>query len=92
MLQANSVKFLWNAPGTAVLGLAISDEDKSGQSYYGEQHLHFLAADGSNDCLVPLPVGPDLLVAMAAEDTTLVRMPVTGLVLGTCPRSRFQEP
>ena len=56
VLQANSVKFLWNAPGTAVLGLAISDEDKSGQSYYGEQHLHFLAADGSNDCRVPLPV------------------------------------
>lgn len=27
--------------------------DATNQSYYGEQKLHFLAADGSNDCLVP---------------------------------------
>lgn len=40
---------------TAVLALASSDADATNQSYYGEQQLHYLAADGSADCLVPLP-------------------------------------
>ena len=55
MLQATSARLLWNAKGTAVLALTASETDASNKSYYGEQKLHFLAANGSNDSLVPLP-------------------------------------
>jgi uncharacterized protein with WD repeat len=41
-----------------VLALAASDVDKTGQSYYGEQKLYFLAASGSNDAIVALKVPP----------------------------------
>ncbi len=53
--QASSVTLLWNTAGTALLALTASDTDATNQSYYGEQKLHFLAADGSLDCLVPVP-------------------------------------
>ena len=49
---------MWNAGGTAVLALTASEVDATNQSYYGEQKLSFLAADGRNDCLVPLKVAP----------------------------------
>ena len=52
-LQANSVRLYWNAPGTALLAITASDVDVTNQSYYGEQKIHYLAADGTNDCLVP---------------------------------------
>ena len=52
-LQANSVSLLWNATGSSLLATTSSDVDATNQSYYGEQKLHFLAADGSTDCLVP---------------------------------------
>lgn len=55
MLQATSARLLWNAKGTAVLAITASETDASNKSYYGEQKLHFLAANGTNDCLVPLP-------------------------------------
>ena len=38
-----------------MLALTASETDASNKSYYGEQKLHFLAANGSNDSLVPLP-------------------------------------
>lgn len=44
----------WNSTGTALLATTASDTDATNQSYYGEQKLHFLAADGSLDCLVPV--------------------------------------
>lgn len=53
--QANAATLLWNGPGTAVLALTAADVDATNQSYYGEQKLYFLAADGSNECAVPLP-------------------------------------
>ncbi|KAL3135761.1 hypothetical protein ABBQ32_007324 [Trebouxia sp. C0010 RCD-2024] len=57
--RANSVRLYWNAPGTALLAITASDVDVTNQSYYGEQKIHYLAADGSNDCLVPsLKDGP----------------------------------
>ena len=40
--QANSVRLLWNALGTAVLAETASDTDATNQSYYGETKLHFL--------------------------------------------------
>ena len=54
--QATSAKLMWNAKGTAVLVLTATDVDATNQSYYGEQKLSFLAADGRNDCIVPLKV------------------------------------
>ncbi len=38
-----------------MLALTASETDASNKSYYGEQKLHYLAANGSLDCLVPLP-------------------------------------
>ena len=52
-VQASSVRLYWNASGTALLAITASDVDVTNQSYYGEQKIHYLAADGSNDCLVP---------------------------------------
>ena len=53
VLQANSVQLYWNSTGTALLAITAADVDVTNQSYYGEQKIHFLSADGTNDCLVP---------------------------------------
>lgn len=55
-LQATSAQLLWNAKGTALLALTASDTDATNKSYYGEQKLNYLAADGKNDCVVQLKV------------------------------------
>lgn len=52
-LQATSVRLYWNSTATAMLAITASDVDATNQSYYGEQKIHYLAADGTNDCLVP---------------------------------------
>ena len=39
-----------------MLALTATDTDATNQSYYGEQKLSFLSADGTNDCLVQLKV------------------------------------
>ena len=54
--QANAAQLLWNAKGTALLALTSSDTDATNQSYYGEQKLNFLSADGKNDRIVQLKV------------------------------------
>ena len=57
-VQASGVQLQWNVSGSALLAMTSSDVDATNQSYYGEQKLHYLAADGSNDCMVPnLKVG-----------------------------------
>ena len=56
-LQATYAKLTWNTPGTGLLALTATDTDATNQSYYGEQKLSFLSADGTNDCLVQLKVG-----------------------------------
>ena len=43
-----------------MLALTATDTDATNQSYYGEQKLSFLSADGSNDCLVQLKVIPSV--------------------------------
>ena len=55
-LQATYAKLTWNAPGTGMLALTATDTDATNQSYYGEQKLSFLSADGTNDCMVQLKV------------------------------------
>ena len=52
--RANSVRFLWNSIGSAVLIIAAADVDATNQSYYGEQKLFFFSADGSKDEAVPM--------------------------------------
>ena len=52
-MQATSVRLFWNSSGTALLAITASEVDATNQSYYGEQKIHYLAADGTNDCLVP---------------------------------------
>ena len=47
------MRLYWNALGTALLAITASDVDVTNQSYYGEQKIHYLAADGTNDSLVP---------------------------------------
>ena len=54
MPQANAAQLMWNSTGTALLAMTAADVDATNQSYYGEQKLYFLAADGSNECAVPL--------------------------------------
>ena len=39
-----------------MLALTATDTDATNQSYYGEQKLSFLSADGTNDCMVQLKV------------------------------------
>lgn len=53
--RANSARFFWASTGSAVLGLTAADVDATNQSYYGEQKLYFLSADGKIDQAVPLP-------------------------------------
>ena len=53
--RANSVRFMWNCTGTAVLIIAAADVDATNQSYYGEQKMFFFAADGSQEMAVPMP-------------------------------------
>lgn len=36
-----------------MLAITASDYDATNQSYYGEQRIYYLAADGSEDCMVP---------------------------------------
>ena len=55
-MQAACAKLVWDAAGTGMLALTATDTDATNQSYYGEQKLSFLSADGTNDCLVQLKV------------------------------------
>ena len=78
--QATSAKLMWNAGGSAVLALTASEVDATNQSYYGEQKLSFLAADGRNDCLVPLKVPPHPLSLCTAATTIPIQLPSRSLV------------
>ena len=51
--QADRVEMLWNKRGTGLLLLTSTEVDKSGNSYYGNQAVHFMATKGDS-CSVPL--------------------------------------
>jgi translation initiation factor 2A len=53
--RASECRLLWSPAGTAVLAWTAADVDATNQSYYGEQHLYFLAANGTNESKVDLP-------------------------------------
>ncbi|KAG9510103.1 hypothetical protein GZH46_01362 [Fragariocoptes setiger] len=46
--NADSVKFYWSPSGNSLLLLCMSDVDRSGKNYYGEQSLHYLNVKGES--------------------------------------------
>lgn len=52
--KADKVQFMWSPTGKHLLALTHTDVDSTGQSYYGENSLYFLAGDGSFDGRVSL--------------------------------------
>lgn len=52
--RATAAKFAWSPLSNAVLVTATTDMDKTGESYYGESHLHLLYTD--SQCLT-VPFG-----------------------------------
>ncbi|KAM6970193.1 eukaryotic translation initiation factor 2A [Aplochiton taeniatus] len=52
--KADRVAMLWNKKASAILVTASTEVDKTGASYYGEQTLHYLAANGET-AAVQLP-------------------------------------
>ncbi|CAD7701889.1 unnamed protein product [Ostreobium quekettii] len=56
--RVSAAELLWNSTGKALLCVCSSEFDATNKNYYGEQQLHFLAADGSNDQRVHLSEGP----------------------------------
>lgn len=51
--KADRVSYHWNTTGTALIVMAITDVDSSGQSYYGEQTLYLISTKGDS-VMVPL--------------------------------------
>lgn len=51
--KADRVSMQWNKKGSAVIIMAITDIDSTGQSYYGEQNLYFVSVQGDS-YMVPL--------------------------------------
>ena len=52
--RADTVQYFWNAVGTNLLVFTHTDVDKTGQSYYGETNLYYLAVSGNFDCRIDL--------------------------------------
>jgi len=46
--QADNVEMKWNSKGSALLLIASSEQDKTGQSYYGKSTLHYLDTRGKS--------------------------------------------
>lgn len=51
--KADNADMLWNQRGSHLLVKASVDVDTTGQSYYGEQSLHFMSCSGES-CIVSL--------------------------------------
>ncbi|XP_071951713.1 eukaryotic translation initiation factor 2A-like [Antedon mediterranea] len=56
--KADKADVLWNKKGSAVLIITSTEVDKTGASYYGEQGLHYLAADGGSSGVALGKKGP----------------------------------
>lgn len=52
--KADKIQFMWSPTGKHLLALTHTDVDSTGQSYYGENNLYFMAGDGTADCRVGL--------------------------------------
>lgn len=52
--RCSTIQLHWNHGSAGLLAVALSDVDKTNQSYYGESKLNYLTTDGSHEGLVPL--------------------------------------
>lgn len=53
--KLNGCTMLWNCEGTALLVMACSDVDETGESYFGTTSLFWVRADGKAQCRVSGP-------------------------------------
>lgn len=53
--RADSVKFMWNSKGTAVLALVSTNVDTTGENYYGESSVFYMNREGTIEKKVELP-------------------------------------
>lgn len=77
----------WSPTGNALLALATTEVDTTGQSYYGESGLYLLHADGKLDCkILPSKEGPFHDVAWAPDGKTFCvvagRSPASAMLYG----------
>nr|CAB3241525.1 eukaryotic translation initiation factor 2A [Phallusia mammillata] len=56
--KADSVDILWNNRGTELLVKTTVDVDTTGESYYGEQSLHYMSASGETAIVSLSKKGP----------------------------------
>lgn len=52
--KCEKVQFKWNQSGTTLIVLAITENDKTGKSYYGETTLYVLSSSGGFDSRITL--------------------------------------
>lgn len=52
--KGDKVELKWNALGTTLIVLAVTESDKTGKSYYGETTLYVLSANGGFDSRITL--------------------------------------
>ncbi|XP_047246530.1 eukaryotic translation initiation factor 2A [Girardinichthys multiradiatus] len=67
--KADRVNMQWNQKASAVLVTASTEVDKTGASYYGEQTLHYLAANGETALVQLAKNGPIYDVAWSPNST-----------------------
>ncbi|XP_017775455.1 PREDICTED: eukaryotic translation initiation factor 2A [Nicrophorus vespilloides] len=56
--QADKVEYFWHYKGQHALVLTVTDLDKTGQSYYGNQSLHFIGVNGQTNLVSLSKEGP----------------------------------
>lgn len=67
--QADRVEMLWNKRGTGLLLLTSMEVDKSNNSYYGKQALHFMSTRGDSYSVTLPKDGPIHSVAWSPKST-----------------------
>ncbi|XP_078693161.1 eukaryotic translation initiation factor 2A-like [Branchiostoma floridae x Branchiostoma belcheri] len=56
--KADKADIRWNKKGTGLLVLCATEVDQTGQSYYGEQNLHYIGVDGVSSIVQLSKNGP----------------------------------
>lgn len=67
--QADRVEMLWNKRGTGLLLMTSTEVDKSNNSYYGKQALHFMSTRGDSYSVTLPKEGPIHSVAFSPKST-----------------------
>lgn len=67
--QADRVEMFWNKRGTGLLLLTSTEVDKSNNSYYGKQALHFMSTRGDSYSVTLSKDGPIHSVAWSPKST-----------------------